>query len=156
MLFPKQCALIITSSEMFLSHAALSIQEILLCHEACFLLAVFLLQLWLCLLQLWLCLLQLWLCLLQLLICLLLLWLRLGWPFISYHLILVCVNYDLNGSLRINSRLGTRLNNQLFHPIPGRQHCHFICYSCQVTDLMKFYLCLYSIEPSPCFWFWIS
>ena len=42
-------------------------------------------------------------------------WVRtwLGWPFISHHLILVCVNYDLNGSLRINSRLHARLNNQL-------------------------------------------
>ena len=36
----------------------------------------------------------------------------------SYHLILVCVNYDLNGSLLINSRLHARLNNQLSHPIP--------------------------------------
>ena len=42
---------------------------------------------------------------------------RLGWPFISYHLIFVCVNNDLNGSLRINSRLHARLNNQLSHPI---------------------------------------
>ena len=43
---------------------------------------------------------------------------RLGWPFMSYHLILVCVNYDLNGSLRINIRLHARLNNQISHPIP--------------------------------------
>ena len=45
---------------------------------------------------------------------------RLGWPFIfnsSCHLILVCVNYDLYGSLHINSRLHARLNNQLSHPI---------------------------------------
>ena len=41
---------------------------------------------------------------------------QLGWLFMSYHLILVCVNYDLNGSLRINSRLHARLNNQLSHP----------------------------------------
>ena len=39
---------------------------------------------------------------------------RLGWPFMSYHLILVCVNYDLeNGTLPINSRLHASLNNQL-------------------------------------------
>ena len=43
---------------------------------------------------------------------------QLGWPFMSYHLILVCVNYDLNGSLRINSRLHARLHNQISHPIP--------------------------------------
>ena len=42
---------------------------------------------------------------------------QLGWPFMSYHLILVCVNYDLYGSLRINSRLHARLNNQISHPI---------------------------------------
>ena len=40
---------------------------------------------------------------------------QLGWPFISYHLILVCVHYDLNGSLRINSRLHARLDNQISH-----------------------------------------
>ena len=42
-----------------------------------------------------------------------------GWtgPSSSCHLILVCVNYDLNGSLHINSRLHARLNNQLSHPI---------------------------------------
>ena len=44
---------------------------------------------------------------------------QLGWPFMSCHLILVCVNYDLNGSLRINSRLHARLNNQISHPIPS-------------------------------------
>ena len=43
---------------------------------------------------------------------------QLGWPFMSYHLILVCVNNYLNGSLRINSRLHARLNNHLSHPIP--------------------------------------
>ena len=43
---------------------------------------------------------------------------RLGWPFISYHRILVCVNNDLNGSLRINSRLHARLNSQISHPYP--------------------------------------
>ena len=44
---------------------------------------------------------------------------QLVWPFMSYHLILVCVNNDLNGSLRINSRLHARLNNQISHPIPS-------------------------------------
>ena len=38
-------------------------------------------------------------------------------PSSSCHLILVCVNYDLNGSLRINSRLHARLNNLISHPI---------------------------------------
>ena len=44
------------------------------------------------------------------------------------HLILVCVNYDLNGSLHINSRLHARLNNQISHPIPSSYsgHLHFI------------------------------
>ena len=40
------------------------------------------------------------------------------WAMIMKGDILVCVNYDLNGSLRINSRLHERLNNQLSHPIP--------------------------------------
>ena len=40
----------------------------------------------------------------------------------SYHLILVCVNYDLNGSLPINSRFHVSLNNQLSHPIPVGKH----------------------------------
>ena len=42
-----------------------------------------------------------------------------GWagPSSSCHLILVCVNYNLNGSLRISSRLHARLNNQISHPI---------------------------------------
>ena len=42
-----------------------------------------------------------------------------GWagPSPSCHLILVCVNYDQNGSLRINSKLHASLNNQIFHPI---------------------------------------
>ena len=40
-------------------------------------------------------------------------------PSSSYHLILVCANYDLNGSLRIDSRLHARLNNQISHPIPS-------------------------------------
>ena len=51
---------------------------------------------------------------------------RLGRPFISYHLILVCVNYDLNGSLHINSRLHARLNNQISHPI--LQHLEYFCW----------------------------
>ena len=44
-----------------------------------------------------------------------------GWagPSSSCHLILVCVNYDLYGSLHINSRLHARLNNQISHPIPS-------------------------------------
>ena len=37
----------------------------------------------------------------------------------SCHLILVCVNNDLYGSLHINSRLHARLNNQISHPIPS-------------------------------------
>ena len=43
---------------------------------------------------------------------------NLGWagPSSSCHVILVCVNYDLNSSLRINSRLHARLNNQISHP----------------------------------------
>ena len=36
---------------------------------------------------------------------------------VSCHLILVCVNYDLYGSLHISSRVHARLNNQPFHPI---------------------------------------
>ena len=32
-----------------------------------------------------------------------------------------CVNNDLNGSLRINSRLHARLNNLLSHPIPSQR-----------------------------------
>ena len=45
-----------------------------------------------------------------------------GWagPSSSCHLILVCVNYDLYGSLHINSRLHARLNNQISHPIPSQ------------------------------------
>ena len=40
-----------------------------------------------------------------------------GWAGLlsSYHLIHVCVNYDLNGSLHIYSRLHARLNNQISH-----------------------------------------
>ena len=44
-----------------------------------------------------------------------------GWagPSSSCHHIFMCVNYDLNGSLPINSRLHVRLDNQISHPIPS-------------------------------------
>ena len=37
------------------------------------------------------------------------------------HVILVCVNYDLNGFPPINSRLHARLDIQLSYPIPSHK-----------------------------------
>ena len=63
-----------------------------------------------------------------------------GWagPLSSCLLILVCVNYDLNGSLRINSRLHARLNNQISHPILleiGHFYTFIIDHPCELHQI---------------------
>ena len=62
-----------------------------------------------------------------------------GWvgPSSSCLLILLCVNYDLYGSLHINSRLHARLNNQPSHPVPSSSlECMLLIYTIIIRSVV--------------------
>ena len=77
--------------------------------------------------------------------------LNLAGPSSSCHLILMCVNYDLNGSLRLNSRLHARLNNQISHPIPRGYHSAIlsttVCYRVPQGTMVLQCTTLYHVVP---------